>query len=247
MKRVPEIAVYSCVVGRYDRELMPVEPTDGIAYVCFTDAPASLEAEGWELRPLRHPPHVTGGHAINRWHKIFAHRLFPGTRWSVYLDGNLRFAGSFSALVDTVEREQAGLGAFRHPDGHDLEEEIAACRKLKFTRRDLARIDDQIEAYRQSGLPFDRVIPTNSLLVRDHTSSLVASAMDLWWDHICRFTRRDQVSLPFVIRETGLPFAWLDGEDSANAALLSRVWHSPPLGKRIERRLRSSFGYIPRG
>ena len=44
------IVVYTAVTGDYDRVFMPVEQTEGVQYVLFTDTHPS--ANGWEVRPI---------------------------------------------------------------------------------------------------------------------------------------------------------------------------------------------------
>ena len=174
-----KVAVYTCVAGGYEREIAPVRPREDLSFVCFTDAPGRLTAPGWEMRALKSPGRLVGGHDVNRYHKLFPHRLFPDHRWSIYQDGNLSFAGDHASLVARVSDGGAALGAFWHPDGHHMRREVEACKRMKFDRRDLDVIEAQLAAYAQEGIGPDTRIPTNYLLVRDHAHPALPMAMDI--------------------------------------------------------------------
>lgn len=242
------IVIYTCIAGKYDRHMMPVQPTPGLRFVCFTDSTGYLKAPGWEIVPLQSPARLTSGHDINRYHKFFPHRLFPDARWSVYIDGNIRFAGDWPVLVDRVRDAGAALGAFWHPAGHDLAVEVEACiQYMKFDARDRTVIDRQLASYVARGIDVTQVIPTNNVLVRDHAAPGLDTAMSLWWSQLFEFTKRDQISLTYVLQQAGVAWQPLDGEGGIDPALVSVVWHKPPLRKRIEKRLNKLLGRTPKG
>ena len=200
------------------------------------------------MRALKSPGRLVGGHDVNRYHKLFPHRLFPDHRWSIYQDGNLSFAGDHASLVARVSDGGAALGAFWHPDGHDMRREVEACKRMKFDRRDLDVIEAQLAAYAQEGIGPDTRIPTNYLLVRDHAHPALPMAMDIWWAQLFQFTKRDQISLLYSLKKADAKWVPLDGDDpgAIDPALVSTRWHRPPLVQRIRRRLHKSFGIVPR-
>lgn len=242
------IVIYTCIAGKYDRHLMPVSPVPGVRFVCLTDSTGYLKAPGWEVLPLASPARLTSGHDVNRFHKFFPHRLFPEARWSIYLDGNIRYTGDWHMLVARIRDAGAALGAFWHPSGHDLTTEIDACKRyMKFDERDISVIDRQLALYVERGIDPAEPIPTNNVLVRDHAAPGLDAAMSLWWSQLFEFTKRDQISLTYVLAQAGVRWQPLDGEGGIDPALVEVVWHRPPLRKRIERKLRRQFGLKTKG
>lgn len=236
-----DIVVYTCVAGRYDNALMPAVNQPGIRFVCFTDQPRYIQAEGWEIRPLASPQRLTDGHYINRFHKFFPHRLFPDTGWSIYIDGNLRYTGDFRSLVARVRDAEAEIGAFKHPNGHTLAIEADVCALSKFDSWDFSRVEAQIATYVGDGVDATALIPTCFLLVRDHGSPRLAGAMSLWWSQLFEFTKRDQMSFTWVLQQTGLVLQTLDGSDDGaiDPARVHTVKHrKAALWKRGLRKLR---------
>lgn len=237
------IIIYTCIAGKYDKHLMQVEPVPGVRFVCFTDSVGYLKAPGWEVLPLASPARLTSGHDINRYHKFFPHRILPDARWSIYIDGNIRFEGDWRDMIARVRDAGAGMGTFWHPDGHNLSTEIDACHRYrKFDERDRTVIDGQIACYVRYGVNPELPIPTNNVLVRDHTAANLEPAMSLWWSQLFEFTKRDQISLPFVLQQSGLAWQPLDGEGGIDPARVKVVWHRPPLRTRIRKRVRQKLG-----
>lgn len=242
-----DVIVYTCVTGGYEPTLMPATGEPGLRFVCFTDHPEKIDAPGWEKRPLESPDRLTSGHDINRFHKIFAHRLFPDARWSIYLDGSIVLTGNLRDLVDAVERQGAALGAFWHPNGHGLRGEAELCRQYRFDRRDCSLIEEQLEFYRHRGLDLEAKTPMNGVLVRDHSEPNLELAMNIWWAQLFKFTQRDQISLTYSLREAGVPWVALDGDGGIDRGRLSIRFHRRPFMQRVQMRLRRQFGWMPRG
>jgi hypothetical protein len=202
----------------------------------FTDRPGS--ASGWEVRPLASPPRLTSGHDVNRYHKVFPHRVLTA-RYSVYQDGNIRYRGDVGALVDRLRETGAALGLFRHPEGRTLAEEPEACRRFrKFDAWDAARAAAQLDGYAAEGLDLQQAIGTNYLLVRDHAHPGLALASSLWWSQLFEHTKRDQLSLPYVLWKTGLPWVFLDDGPEIDPGQVERVGHRRSLVRRATDRVR---------
>lgn len=70
------IMACSCVANNYDWLLPPVWRSPYVHYVCFTDNP-TMNASGWEIRPLPTISGVSNGAAANRGFKLFPWRILP--------------------------------------------------------------------------------------------------------------------------------------------------------------------------
>ena len=69
-----------------------------------------------------------------------------------------------------------------------------------------------------------------------------------WWEQICRFSSRDQLSLPFVLHRLGTPVVRLQGGNAWENELYDLKQHMfedarPPLARRIVRSLRTILGF----
>ena len=164
-----DIVIYTCSVCNYDDLSLIQKPQEGLRFVFFTNDLKAVPP-GWEGRKLQSPPRLKNGHDINRYHKIFPHQLFPECRYSVYMDGNVNFSGSFKKLVYELRESEIALAAFKHPESRKLFEEQLACEKYnKFDLHDKTRADYQILSYKSKGLNISQFITANYFLVRDHS------------------------------------------------------------------------------
>jgi Protein of unknown function (DUF616) len=221
--------VYSVITGGYDVPLPPRRLDPGLRLVLFTDAPPQGRSQ-WEIRPLPPEAQHLAPALANRWAKFFAHKLFPDIRHSLYLDGNLRILGPLEPLFGAFAASGAAMGLCRHPWHQDIAAEAEACRRDgKFSPEDLDRLGPQLARYRASGFDFTGEVTENGAILRDHAHPGLAPAMDLWWQELMQGTRRDQISLPWVRLESGLPTWTWPSYRSPNAFLQGPYHHRPQM------------------
>jgi len=201
---VPSVVVYSCVVGNYDSALSPpAHQSLPVAFVCFTDNP-DLDAPGWEIRPLQSPLTVTRQDLINRYHKFFPHRLFEGYDCSIYVDGNIQIIGDLSGLIHDFMASRKSFGCLHHPQRSDILSEAEEClARNKFKHRDAERLDEQLARYTQEFEVSQMGLYAACALLRKQRGEALNEWMELWWQQVNRYTVRDQLSLPYVLRRCG--------------------------------------------
>lgn len=159
--------------------------TEGAEFVAFCDRP--LVSNTWEIRPacdlFRDP--VRNAKA----HKILPHLYFPDYDYSLWIDGTLELMDPAPLLVERYLAE-CDVVFGRHSVHRSLDDEVEAC--LREVLDDPALIQEQIEAggVADSGPGF----PLASAILRRHTPT-VAQFNAVWWSEICRWSRRDQLSL----------------------------------------------------
>lgn len=204
------ICVYTCVAGGYEKRLYPpVRQSRATSFVCFTDTPLQ-GTRGWQIRPPASPPEIQRPDLVNRYHKFFAHRLFPDAQHSIYLDANLHVIGDLAPLVAQLDEAAAGFGAARHAGRSSYLQEIERCLATqKFKGDDAVRAAAQRDAYLAEGLP-GGVLAVGSMLLRRHACPQLDAAMALWWEQVTTYTARDQISLPYVLWKSQLPWLAFD-------------------------------------
>lgn len=223
MRRV----VYTCVTDGYDRVLPPLEPTPGVDFVVFTDRPQHT-ARGWQSRPLAEQSvHLTGGR-INRWHKIFATKLFPEQTLSLYVDANIQILSDLTPFFEQALPCDAALAVHEHPVRLTVAEEVAAVVAAN-RGADRAALESEVALYRKAGFP-DRpgCLTGNSILLRRHGDDRMEEAMELWWRLVAEESGRDQISLPFVRWQTSLPVSLIHPHFTVASPYFRRYphWHS---------------------
>lgn len=219
------VVVYSCVVNNYDRLMPPRVLPEGVSFVCFTDVPKK-RVKGWEMRPLAQPPEINDPALVNRYHKIFAHRVLPDADFSIYVDGNLRIEGDLRPLLAQLIASNVAMACPRHPERTNVIDEARFCEYWgKFDSNDKAMIGKQLAAYADDGMPKDLPLSANGLILRNHRAKGLDDAMSLWWGELLRFSRRDQISLPYVLWKIGLPYRLIEENYATPNPYFSRFQH----------------------
>jgi len=197
------IIVYSVVTSSYDMVFKPKACTENVQYILFSDQPGKIR--GWNVLPITNAVNK-GGALTNRWYKFFPHEVFKDAEYSVYVDGNIRIIGDLNPLIQEFKESRAALGVFKHPDRTNIFQEADACLELgKFDDRDKERVKDQLKMYSASGMPPDLHLTDNGIIFRWHKHPKLSNAMSSWWDQLQSFSKRDQISLPYVVWKDDLP------------------------------------------
>lgn len=165
-------------------------------FVCFTDAPGEYaDRTDWEIRPIEAPSGLSP-----RMQAKF-HKLFPpkGYRWNIWVDGAyvLRDQGAEDLVDDVIARSPSGFGLHRHHARDCIYSE--AEHSLTLTKCEGLPLKDQVRHYWDAGHPRHWGLWAGGFLCRDD-STRVQEIMRRWWNEIFRWSWRDQISLPFVLR-----------------------------------------------
>jgi Protein of unknown function (DUF616) len=196
--------VYTAITGGHAQLSVRPEIPD-TDFICFSDVPL-LRAD-WQVRPIEAPSQLSP-----RMQAKF-HKVFPpcGYEWSVWLDGAYVLdTGELSGrLVDgLVARSPGGLGLHRHHERDCIYAEARHSYTLDKCRTQRRLIRQQISHYRIEGHPTGWGLWGGGLLCRNE-SPRVHEIMRRWWDELLRWSWRDQLSLPFVLRSLGqVPDEW---------------------------------------
>lgn len=202
MKRL----IYTAVFGNYDRVYPPVRRQDA-DHIIVTDR-ADVAVPGWTTMVVDVSRFATPK-AANLHYRALMHRAASGYDTSLYLDGNLRLLCEPIALFEEFERSGAALGAYAHPQRSTVAEEARAVIALGKVR-DTGRVKAEVDSYFADGFPDDVPLLWAGVVLKDHRSPKLDGAMELWSTLYQRHLTRDQLSLPYIVWKTGLPFHVLD-------------------------------------
>lgn len=195
MGKAKRFAIYMAVSNNYDKIQSPSVIDEQADYFCFTDRyfwNRLTDASIWRQRRL--PDARLDPVRMSRYAKLTPHLLFPDYEYSVFIDGNIDIVGSVSALL--AEHGYPAMLAFQHPWRDCIYEEAEACIRGGKESPDLIR--RQVSFYREAGFPSHFGLIESNVLVRRHHDPAVVALMDDWWTEIQRWSRRDQLSFPYV-------------------------------------------------
>lgn len=187
-----KIVVYTANIGKYDEVQEPLVRDDRIDYVCFTDDPDFCSGV-WHVE---HVKNECGDAPLEvRKYKLFPDRYFPDYEISIWVDSKYLIRGNLFDYVERYAKEQPML-CFPHPERQNIYDEAAEC--VRVNKVQILEVSRQILHYYDSGLRAQSGLIEGGCLTRLHHDERVKQVMQQWWEEINTFTRRDQISFPYV-------------------------------------------------
>ncbi|MEP5760236.1 MAG: glycosyltransferase domain-containing protein [Litoreibacter sp.] len=226
------VTFYTVNIARYDY-VFPVPitavPPAGMTadWIFFSDR-RPMWLQGWKWQGL--PQDIPGQTATetNRYCKFFPQRLFPEADISVYLDANVVMTRNIFDLVQEFATSKAaiGLGYVEKRETIQAEGEyIEVTRRFDAATR--AAVHKQIAHYETLGLPSDHRLMQGRVIMRNHAHPDLDAAMQTWWDEFMSQSRRDQISLPYVLHHHNLPVHRWDWSAENGEPLFYVARHRP--------------------
>ncbi len=199
-----KVVVYTCIWGKYDNVLEPYFINDEIDYCIITDQdiPANSKWKKIEL-PKNIDFSIMTPIEINRFCKMLPHKLFSDYDYSIYIDGNIRIVCDLFPIIADMGDKTIGIHDYQVDCIYNMKNAIIAGKKAP---RSL--VNKQIKKYKKDGFPKHFGAFECNVLVRKHNDNTCKKIMDDWWDEFnSTSSKRDQLSLPYVI--------WKNGHDSS--------------------------------
>lgn len=193
--------VFTVLLGRYEAlNEQPSAAHSALDFICLTDDP-DLRSETWSIRYVT-PAFEKDQVRSQRLLKIQPWRLLASYDCSLYIDNSILLRTCPEALLHSVLRQHE-LALCAHSFRRDVEAEFAEVELLRFDHRTTLR--EQLEHYRSAdpGSLVERPY-WSGMLFRRHAGERLHAFADLWAAHVLRYSRRDQLSLNYSLRKSGL-------------------------------------------
>ena len=191
------LCVYTVLIGGYEELVdQPVANSSDIPFICFTDD-RDLESDSWQFRTFERALSQDAARS-SRAPKILPHDFLTDFDTSLYIDNAVLLTADPRVVVETLLADSV-MGLIAHSDRSRLDDEFDAVIEARFDSRD--RVEEQRAHYRASD-PALLELPVlwGAILARQHHDSRVVDAMERWWMHVLRYSRRDQLSLPVALK-----------------------------------------------
>lgn len=192
----PKRAVYRALVGGYEqlREEEVAHDSD-LPFICFTDDP-ELTSETWQIEVVE--PRLPGDATRSaRALKILGHPVLDGFDETLWIDNTVALSVPPDELFDTWLAD-ADVAAPLHSYRTSVlaEAEVVIDSGLD----EFSRVYEQVSHYLAQGrVGVDDNPHWTGMLARRRGPD-VAHAMQMWWEDVLRYSRRDQLSFMPVMR-----------------------------------------------
>ena len=196
------IAVYTVIFGKYDEILEPYCSPDNIDYYIITDQEFDSLKSKWEkvdISAFKSKIKNMSSSEKNRYFKINPSLVFKDYKYSIYIIGNILVVSDFTELINKIGLFD--IATHTHNSRDCVYEEAKAV--LAAGKEKKKNIDIQMKAYRDAGMPKKYGLMECNIIARRHTEQC-SKIMWQWWEEFQKFSKRDQLSLPYVLFKNGI-------------------------------------------
>lgn len=133
--------------------------------------------------------------------KVLPHK-FLDCDISIWIDGNIYLNVSPNQLVEEF-LGKADMAVMEHYHKKDIywEQKMLSSTFRHRTPWVIDEVNNQVKHYEQTGqIPARKEMVMGGLIIR-RNNNIVNQFNEAWWAEICRFSQRDQLSLPVVIKK----------------------------------------------
>jgi GT2 family glycosyltransferase len=191
------ICIYTAIVDGYDTVKLPRHVNTRINYVLFSNS--ATDGFGlWDVRPLQY--HEEDATRSARYVKTHPHHLLDDCDIAIWVDSNIMILDKLEDMIVSFIGSGMPIAGVPHPHRYTLAEEAEACALLK--KDDVETLNAQLRCYRDEGFDRGDLLETN-LMMFDLRQKECRSFLDLWWQEISRWSRRDQLSVGYALSRSG--------------------------------------------
>lgn len=196
-----KICVYTCITGDYDNVKELAFKEAGIDYLLFTNN-RNLKSETWDV--IYFEDFSLDNHRLSRKIKILGHPIIhKNYNISVWIDGSIIIKKSIKEFIEEYcDLDHFDFASFKHHERDCIFDEANEC--IRLHKDNASKINLQMKKYRDEGYPKHAGLNEMTVFVKKHNNNKVIKTMNMWFDLVCRYSKRDQLAFNYVIYKTGL-------------------------------------------
>ena len=193
-----KIAVVTSSIG--SNKLLDPIPFEGVDYHAFVDN--DLSNNNWITHPVidfsSDPTYKNRRNA--KVYKILPFAFLPDYDYYFWLDSTHILEKN---PIEVIKKYlfNSDIAVFKHPQRDCVYLEGKLVNQVGFDHNNL--VNDQLDFYRDIGYPDNNGLYELPARVQRNTE-LTQRMGWMWWEQICMFSSRDQISFPFVCHQLGI-------------------------------------------
>ncbi|MBQ9023726.1 MAG: DUF616 domain-containing protein [Bacilli bacterium] len=199
MKKNNKICVYTCITGNYD-DLHELEIKEkNVDYICFTNN-KNIKSDTWKIIYIENDK--LDNHRLSRKIKMLGHPyISENYNISVWMDAGVVFKKKVTDFVKMYLKDNS-FASFKHSSRNCIYEEANECIKLrKDSKENVLKI---LEFLKKEKYPKNNGLYEMTVFIKKHNDPIVIKTMNLWFDIVCKYSKRDQLSFMYCVWKTGM-------------------------------------------
>lgn len=204
-----KIAILTAVSGNRDRLSSPVIVHPNADYFAFVDEPTEEKIGPWtqmKIFPFTNDERFSNRRKAKPY-KIMPELFVPGYDYYFWTDATHDVVVNPQEIIDKHLKD-GNIGVFKHNQRSCAYEEANEIIKLNYDH--LNNVTNQIKEYQRLNFPFGFGLFELPVIVRKNSFETTNFNL-MWWEQICKYSSRDQISFPFCLWKTGINFSIMPG------------------------------------
>lgn len=207
-----KICAYTCITGEYDILHEVKWPEKNVDYLCFTNN-KNLKSKTWKIVYIENEN--LDNHYLSRKIKILGHPIISENYdISIWMDASIIWDKSITDFINTYFKDTS-LAAFKHSARSTIREEAITC--LLFNKDSKDNIVNTLNFLKTNNYIDNIDLYEMTVFIKKHNDPQVIQTMNIWFDTLRRFSKRDQLSFPYSVWKTKLKVKTIN----------LNVWHNP--------------------
>ena len=133
-------------------------------------------------------------------YKVLPHLFLPEYEYFIWLDSTHILEADPDELIETY-LTKSDIAVFKHPERDCVYEEGNIVKQIGFDHPNL--VEDQLDFYMDMGYPKHNGLYELPVRIQRNTKKIQQLGL-MWWEQICMFSSRDQISFPFVCNQLNI-------------------------------------------
>ncbi len=200
-----DYAIYSAVVGHYDKTSQPQVIDPRFDYILFSNDIKERQIGVWQVRPI--PYHNDIPTRIARWVKTHPEELLPEYQYSLWIDANVLICGpTLYERSLALQAEGVLVSSMWHHQRNCIYDE--AVEVMCAQREHELPVYQWVRILKKEHYPQRNGLFETNVLFRAHRHNSVREMDALWWNCIDNYSRRDQLSFCYALWKKGVECAF---------------------------------------
>ena len=201
--------VYTSITGGYDTLKKPLFMAPDWDYICFTNDKIDTTQSAWQIRPI--PIENECNTRLSRYVKLVPHNVLQEYDYSVWIDASIQIKSHFiTQRADELIRDDRILSLPLHSSRNCIYDEANVCISINKDNADI--IGRQVAFLRDEGFPENYGLYGNCIIFRQHNNPNLQKIGEEWWNLLLRYSKRDQLSLSYLLWKNNLSVELLTEE-----------------------------------
>jgi len=203
-----KIAIVTALCGNREQLCNPTVVHKDVDYFAFVDSDFP-QATVWNKKKIIDFSNDSrfSNRRNAKIYKVLPNLFLPGYDFYFWADVSHDVVANPFETCETYLKDN-DIALFKHNQRSCIYEEAKLLKKLNYDH--ISNIDNQINFYKEKGYPENNGLYELPVSIRKNTDRI--NALNLkWWDNICRFSSRDQLSMPYCLWESGITPTILPG------------------------------------